>query len=99
MSHARRQPIGQRQASSCLARWTLDEGEIAIGEGTRDASGGPVVGVRDRALPYGLEGGRAQLHHRGIIRQLMLEELTIPGEVAEPDEPVIEQPEVITRKR
>jgi hypothetical protein len=55
--------------------------------------------VRDRTLPYGLEGGGTQLHDRGIINELMAEELAIPGEETEPDQAIIEQPEVVAGKR
>ena len=58
----------RRSASSCLARWTLDDGEMAtamvLWDG-RGRSGGPVFGVRDRAFPDGLERDGAQPHDGG----------------------------------
>src|SRR5271166_2468355 len=92
----------RRSASSCLARWTLDDGEIATATilcpGCARQSGGPVFGVRDRALPDSLERGGAQPHHGGIVRQLMLEEPAVASEITEADEPVIEHPEVVAGK-
>jgi hypothetical protein len=50
--------------------------------------------MRYRALPHSLEGvGAGRDDIRGV-RQVITQELAVSVEVAEPDEPVIEYPEI-----
>jgi len=54
--------------------------------------------VQDGAFPDRLEGGGAQADHGRCRRALFVAlggEFTLPGEVQEDDEAVVEQPEVV----
>jgi len=51
--------------------------------------------VRDGAFPHRLECAGAHRHHGRVIRQYVVQEVAIAGEVTEPDEPVVEYPEVV----
>jgi hypothetical protein len=52
----------------------------------------PVLPVRYRELPYGLERRPARLGHPSVIAILATLDLTIPAEKGEADQPVIEYP-------
>ena len=80
---ASRRMSRSRSASCCRARWTLDDGEMA----TPARQARPVVGVRDRTLPDGLErrGHMAATAGSATSRP---PRFAVAGEVVEPDEPV-----------
>lgn len=54
--------------------------------------------MRDGAVPDSLEGAGAELHHARVIGQLVFQEFTVSGEVTEPDEPLVKDPEVVARQ-
>jgi hypothetical protein len=54
--------------------------------------------MRDGAFPDCLEGVGAQPYHHRVIRQLVVDDLTIASEMVEPDELTVEDPEVIARE-
>src|SRR5271163_3161266 len=58
---------------------------------------GPVFRVRYRALPHPLEGPGTGPDDIRVVRQVVTQELTVPREVAEPDQLVIEHPEIAQR--
>ncbi len=54
--------------------------------------------MRDGAVPDSFEGAGAELDHGRVIRQFVLQKFTVSGEVTEPDEPFVEDPEVVARQ-
>ncbi len=77
----------RRSASSCRARWTLDDGETAM---AKSRSGGPVLVVRDGAFPGSFECVPAQFHDGRVVRQFVLDDLSVAGEVMEAQQAVVE---------
>jgi hypothetical protein len=54
--------------------------------------------MRDGAVPDSFEGADAELDHGRVIGQFVLQKFTVSGEVTEPDEPFVEDPEVVARQ-
>src|SRR5213078_3672585 len=51
------------------------------------------------SIPDGFEDCGTQPHRCGIVRKLITYEFAVAGEVAEPDQAIVEQPEVVARQR
>ena len=79
----------RRAAAGRAGRWTT---------ATRARQAQPVVRVRDGALPDGLERLRAHADDRRVVAQLVLDDAPVTVEVMEPDQPGVEQPEVVARQ-
>src|ERR1700722_3466504 len=89
-------PRGYRAVSRRAARGHA--GHLTTARWPPDApprSGEPVVGVRDGPRPYRLERLCAHFRDCWIVGQLILEELAVAREVAEPNQLPVEHPEIV----